>query len=282
MEKPFGATVLPWMRLLPPWRRAAVRLDSDGRAVLLFETGRPPVERDRKRFGALSKAMERPEAVRGLLADRIPLAGKRDLRFRVRGRELRADAASFFQGNAAVTERLVDTVEACLGEPRGRLLDLYAGVGLFAVCLGGAFARVVASEASSRSARDLKRNLRRAGVRAETRAEPAEVTLRTVPQEGPETVVLDPPRTGLSPEARRALIARAPERIVSVSCDPATGARDAGAIVAAGWSLESLVALDMFPVTAHVETVALLTRSGPPFQSPEPAESGSTEPGEPT
>jgi hypothetical protein len=268
MEGAFGETVLPWMRLLPPWNKATVRLDSDGHAVLLFESGHPAVERDRKRFGALSKAMERPVMLQGLLADRIPLVGKRDLRFRVRDHELRADATSFFQVNTSVTERLVDAVEACLGDARGQLLDLYAGVGLFALCLGRGFTRVIASESDARAARHLKRNLRRGGVRAEARAEPAEVTLRTAPREPPEVVIVDPPRVGLSAEVRRALITRAPERIVSVSCDPATGARDVGAMVQAGWRLERLVAFDLFPVTAHVETVALLTRAAPP---PEPA-----------
>jgi tRNA/tmRNA/rRNA uracil-C5-methylase (TrmA/RlmC/RlmD family) len=262
MEAPFRETVLPWMRFLPPWRKAAVRIDTDGKAVLLFETGDPPNERDRRRFGSLSQAMERPPAILGLLADRVPIAGKRELRFRVRGRELRADATSFFQVNAAVTEHLVALVEERLGEERGALLDLYSGVGLFAVCLGSGFAKVVAGEADARAARYLRRNLKRNGVRGEARAEPAEVTLRAVPREDAETVILDPPRAGLSPEARAALIERAPLRIVSVSCDPATGARDAGALVAAGWKLESLAAVDMFPVTAHVESVALLVREG--------------------
>ena len=82
-----------------------------------------------------------------------------------------------------------------------------------------------------------------------------------------ETVVLDPPRVGLSAEVRKGLIERAPARIVSVSCDPATGARDVAALTAAGWRLERLVALDLFPVTAHVETVALLVRDRTEYDS---------------
>jgi tRNA/tmRNA/rRNA uracil-C5-methylase (TrmA/RlmC/RlmD family) len=71
-------------------------------------------------------------------------------------------------------------------------------------------------------------------------------------------VILDPPRIGLAKEVRAALIARRPRRIVSVSCDPATGARDVAALVQVGWELKRLVAIDMFPVTAHLETAALL------------------------
>ena len=260
VQSEFRDEILPWIRMLPPWKRAAIRFDSQAECVVLFETGEPPVEKDRRRWGRITVAAERPQRVVGLLADRIPLAGRRDLRFRVRERELRADATSFFQADEAGTDELLHVVEECLGDPKGQLLDLYAGVGLFAACFGREFDSVVASDADRRAARHLKGNLRRASVRAEVRAEPAEVTLRTAPPADPETVVLDPPRIGLSKEARLALIARRPARIVSVSCDPATGARDAAALVQAGWKLERLVAIDMFPVTAHVETVALLVR----------------------
>jgi 23S rRNA (uracil1939-C5)-methyltransferase len=252
-------TILPWIRMLPPWKRATLRFDSAGDCFALFETGDPPVEKDRRRYGKITASSDRPDRVVGLLADRVPLGGRRDLRFRIRGFELRADATSFFQVNPAGTDELVHVVDEFLGsDRRGQLVDLYAGVGLFAVCFGREFDRVVAADADRRTARHLKHNLRRNGVRAETRAEPAEVTLRTTPGADPETVILDPPRIGLAKEVRAALIARRPRRIVSVSCDPATGARDVAALVQAGWELKRLVAIDMFPVTAHLETAALL------------------------
>jgi tRNA/tmRNA/rRNA uracil-C5-methylase (TrmA/RlmC/RlmD family) len=263
VQSEFREEILPWIRMLPPWKRAAIRFDSAGDCVALFESGDPPVDKDRRRFGKITSAADRPERVVGMLADRIPLAGRRDLRFRVRERELRADATSFFQGERAGTDELLHVVEQCLGEERsGQLLDLYAGVGLFAVCFGREFDRVVAADADTRAARYLKRNLRRNSVRAEARAEPADVTLRTAPAAENETVILDPPRLGLAKEVRQALVARRPGRIVSVSCDPATGARDVAMLVQAGWELKRLVAIDMFPVTAHVETVALLERDG--------------------
>jgi tRNA/tmRNA/rRNA uracil-C5-methylase (TrmA/RlmC/RlmD family) len=259
----FRETFLPWMRMLPPWRKATLRFDGDGRSVLLLETADPANAKDRKRLGSLTKGMEPPPGLIGLIADGIPLAGRRDLRFRVRGTELRADATSFFQVNPDATERLVDVVEDSLGGERGALLDLYAGVGLFSACLGRDFERVTATEADPRAARHLKHNLKKVGVRGEARAEQAMVTLRMLPRSGNETVILDPPRAGLTPEARQALVERAPRRIVSVSCDPATGARDAGALVQAGWGLKRVTALDLFPVTAHVETVSLLVREDP-------------------
>ena len=256
----FRETFLPWMRLLPPWRKATLRFDSEGSSVLLLETADASNAKDRKRLGALTKGMEPPPGMIGLIADGIPLAGRRDLRFRIRDTELRADATSFFQVNPDVTERLVEVVEGALGPERGALLDLYAGVGLFSACLGREFDHVTATEADSRAARHLKHNLKKAGIRGEARSEQAMVTLRMLPRRPDETVILDPPRAGLTPEARQALVERAPGRIVSVSCDPATGARDAGLLVKAGWTLRRVTALDLFPVTAHVETVSELVR----------------------
>jgi len=267
MEPAFDETILPWARLLPPWKKATVRHDDEGRVVVLLETGRPPNEKDRRRLGKITRGMERPQAVSGLLADAIPLHGERHLRYRVRDLVFRADATSFFQGSRPGTEELLDTVEEFLGDDReGTLLDLYAGVGLFAVSLGRGFRRVFAAEADPRAAKHLKHNLKRHAVRGDVFAERAEATLARPaesagdPAEGPETVILDPPRVGLTREARRALVARAPRRIVAISCDPATGARDVGMLVRAGWSLERLRAVDLFPTTAHVETVALLVR----------------------
>lgn len=269
----FGEALLPWLKLAPPWRRAAVRFDSEERAFLLFESGTPPRLPDRRRLGRLTKAAERPELVAGILADGIPLVGQRELRYSVGGKDLRADAAAFFQASTAGAEALLAAVAAALGESRrGTLLDLYAGVGLFAVAFGRDFARVFAADADRHAVRSLKKNLRLNGVRAEARCEAVEQSLRDAPRAAPgqsptetpaaaeETVIVDPPRTGLEKEVRRLLCERRPSRIVSVSCDPATAARDVAAFVDAGYRLEKLVALDLFPVTAHVETVALLAR----------------------
>jgi 23S rRNA (uracil1939-C5)-methyltransferase len=77
----------------------------------------------------------------------------------------------------------------------------------------------------------------------------------------PDTVVLDPPRTGVSPEAISGLIGLAPPRVVYVSCDPATLARDVRRFSEAGYRLDHIEAFDLFPNTAHVETLAVLVRT---------------------
>lgn len=257
----FDETVLPWLRMQPPWHRATVRIDTRGSAVILFETGDPPISRDRKRLGKVAQQSERPASIIGILADGIPLAGERELRYVVKGRTLTADATSFFQGTAAGAAELVDTVAEFFDDDRtGQLLDVYAGVGLFAATLGHGFERVIAGEADPRAVRHLARNLKAAGVKGDARAERADFTIAAAPRHARETVILDPPRTGLGKETLRSLVVRAPRRIVSVSCDAATGARDVGALVRAGWRLERLRAIDLFPTTAHVETVTLLVR----------------------
>jgi 23S rRNA (uracil1939-C5)-methyltransferase len=261
MAPAFREAVLPWMRLLPPWTKGAARLDSEGNAVVLLESGDGPRGHDHRRLARATKEMERPPAIRGVAADGIPLAGTRELVYQVAGKTLTADAASFFQGSVEGATELVRVVNDMIGPKRGgQLLDLYAGVGLFAVCAGEGFEHVVASDADERAVRHLRENLRRNGIEGEARAEEAQVTLRKAERFAMETAILDPPRAGMEKPARLALVSRAPGRIVAVSCDAATGARDVAEMVAAGWTLKRIAALDLFPATAHVETVSLLER----------------------
>lgn len=261
MVKGFGASVLPWMRLVPPWSKGAARFGAEGGAVVLLESKGGPNGADHRRLAKVTKEMERPPTVLGIEADGLPLAGNRELAYSIAGVELRADASSFFQGSVEGAAELVRVVGDFLaGDTRGALLDVYAGCGLFAATLGGAFERVVASDADPGAARYLRRNLERAHVSGEARAEEAQVTLRKAERGEIETVILDPPRTGMEKVARQALLERRPTRIIAVSCDPATGARDLAILVAGGYRLARLAALDLFPVTAHVETVALLER----------------------
>lgn len=261
MVKEFGKSVLPWMRLAPPWAKGAARFGADGNAVVLFESKGGPNGAEHRRLAKVTKEMERPPTVLGMEGDGLPLAGTRELSHHVGDVTLHADAGSFYQASEEGATELVRVVgELLAGDTRGALLDLYAGCGLFAATLGRSFDRVVASDADPGSARMLRRNLERARVSGESRAEEAQVTLRKAERGDMETVILDPPRTGMEKVARQALLERRPGRIIAVSCDPATGARDLAILVAGGYKLARLVALDLFPVTSHVETAALLER----------------------
>jgi 23S rRNA (uracil1939-C5)-methyltransferase len=168
-------------------------------------------------------------------------------------------APSFFQGNRYLVGALVRRVlETATGS---RLADLYAGVGLFAVALAANGAHVTAVEGESFAAEDLKAHAQPFGSRIDVVQATVEDAVQRPLRQAPDAVVLDPPRTGVSPQALSSVVAWRTPTLIYVSCDPPTLARDAAKIVAAGYTLASLDAFDLFPNTPHVESVALFTRS---------------------
>jgi 23S rRNA (uracil1939-C5)-methyltransferase len=172
---------------------------------------------------------------------------------------LRRDVRAFFQGNRFLLERLVRHVMSQV--PAGPVVDLYAGVGLFGLSLAAAGAdRVTLVEGDATSGADLKANADpfAARVRVEHRSVEGYLKSTTAPVNA--TFIVDPPRTGMSKEALAGIIRHAPSRIVYVSCDVATLARDTRTLIDAGYELGELTGFDLFPNTAHVESVALLTR----------------------
>ncbi len=176
------------------------------------------------------------------------------------GVRLERHARSFFQGNRFLVAPLVDHVLSQVGE--APLLDLYAGVGLFSVTAAAAGrGPVTAIEGDRFAVGDLRRNAaQRDDVTVE--ADAVEHYLaHAKPRAG--TVILDPPRTGLSKEALAGAIAVRAACLVYVSCDVATLARDARSLLDAGYEISSVRAFDLFPNTAHVETVIAFARSQP-------------------
>ena len=174
----------------------------------------------------------------------------------VSGVALSRHARSFFQGNRFLLQPLVDHVLAHVTQ--GPLLDLYAGVGLFSLTAAHAGrGPVVAVEGDHFSARDLRRN---AAGRSDVsvRSEPVERYLPAATKAA--TIIVDPPRTGLSKEALAGVVAVRASSLVYVSCDIATLARDARSLMDAGYGMTSVRAFDLFPNTAHVETVIVFGR----------------------
>jgi 23S rRNA (uracil1939-C5)-methyltransferase len=164
-------------------------------------------------------------------------------------------ARAFFQGNRFLLQALVDEVA---GRLRGPVVDLYAGVGPFARVAAARGHAVTAVEGDAVSAADLARTL--AGVAAASwRHEAIERHLQGPPS-GAGTVVVDPPRTGLSAEVTAGLLRWLPPRVVYVSCDPATLARDLRRLVDGGYGLGEVRGFDLFPRTGHVEAVVTLER----------------------
>ncbi len=170
----------------------------------------------------------------------------------------RVGPRSFFQTNRFLIERLVETT---LGDVSGgSALDLYAGVGLFALPLAKRFGEVTAVEANSGAVRDLEFNAERGGVtvRAEhARVEDFLVSEHHNPGEF-DFIVADPPRAGLGKAVSGRLAYLAPPRITIVSCDPATLARDLATLK--DYEIEKLILVDLFPQTYHMETIAHLRR----------------------
>lgn len=167
----------------------------------------------------------------------------------------RVSPRSFFQVNRFLIETLA---EKALGDVTGTTaLDLYAGVGLFALPMARRFETVIAVESASSAARDLEVNAERAALKIHTELNRTEDYLAKLTQP-PDFVLADPPRAGLGKTVVAHLNRLAPERLTIVSCDPATLARDLAAL--RGYTINRLILVDLFPQTYHLETIAQLRR----------------------
>jgi 23S rRNA (uracil1939-C5)-methyltransferase len=189
------------------------------------------------------------------ITDQVGLGGERQAVLR-----LRRDVRAFFQGNRFLLEPLGRHVLALV--PPGPAVDLYAGVGLFGLSLAAAGAdRVTLVEGDPVSAADLEENAQPYTDRVRVERTSVETYLAAL--DSPDhalTFIVDPPRTGMTKQALAGIVRARPSRIVYVSCDVATLARDTRTLFDAGYGLDHLTGMDLFPNTAHVETIALLTR----------------------
>jgi len=173
---------------------------------------------------------------------------------------LRRSAQSFFQANRFLLPSLVTAVmDAVPGE--GEVLDLYAGVGLFSVALAGVGrTQITAVEGDRSGSADLVENTAQFSGAITAVRDSVESYLTAARSIRARTVIVDPPRTGISRAAMGMVASHGADRIIYVSCDPATMARDARRLVDAGYALESMRAFDLFPNTPHVETLAVFAR----------------------
>ncbi|MBI2161123.1 MAG: 23S rRNA (uracil(1939)-C(5))-methyltransferase RlmD [Candidatus Rokubacteria bacterium] len=193
------------------------------------------------------------------------LVGRDHIRESLGGLAFQVSANSFFQTNTAQAERLFAVVEeACALEGPETVLDLYSGTGAISLLLARRCRWVYGVEVAAAAVTDAVRNARANGIENCTFLS-GEVrhVLPALVRDGvrAEVVVADPPRAGFHPKALLALAALAPARLVYVSCNPATLARDLGDLVRRGYRLEWVQPVDMFPQTPHIEAVARLARS---------------------
>lgn len=227
-------------------RQIVLRLDrGEGRHVVLVTSDEAPWE------GAAFLARELEAAGVAATLWQQPQGGEA----RALGAAGRPFPASVFeQVHPAMGDRVRAHAVAALGEVRGRhVWDLYAGIGETTAILAGAGASVESVESDPSAVAEAEAR-GPAAARHVGRAERVVGRLRA-----PDLVITNPPRTGMDERVTVALATAAPQRIVYVSCDPATLARDITRL--AGYRLRSALAFDLFPQTAHVETVAVLERA---------------------
>ncbi|QUH01330.1 class I SAM-dependent RNA methyltransferase [Saccharopolyspora erythraea] len=183
------------------------------------------------------------------------------------GRTWELAAHGFWQVHVAAADTFAAVVSRMAAAPEGGVAwDLYGGVGLFAAGLAeqvGPTGSVLLVESSRRAVEDAVGNLRDL-PQVEFRAGTTEDVVRDEDLPSPDVVVLDPPRKGAGREVAEAVCAHRPSRIVHVACDPAALARDVGLFAEGGYRLVEIEAFDAFPMTHHVECIALLERVDQP------------------
>ena len=198
-----------------------------------------------------------------LAGDFYTLWGSPELADRLCGLTFTLSPQAFYQVNPAQAERLYErAVEYAVNAPSDRVLDLYCGAGTISLCLARKAAHVIGAEIVPEAIENARRNAERNSMEnVEFLCADAGAAAAALAQRGirPDCIVVDPPRKGMQPEAVDAMVSMQPPRIVYVSCDPGTLARDVKLLTQRGYTLTQALAVDMFPQTPHVETVVLLS-----------------------
>jgi 23S rRNA (uracil1939-C5)-methyltransferase len=189
------------------------------------------------------------------------IKGESKIHETIDGVHLRITGGSFFQNNTAGAVELVRLVmDALEPEPTDTLLDAYAGGGLFAATIGRSAGRTIAVEISPMGVSDLRRNLRAAGIDDHRVVKGAFEQVAEQLDEYWDLAVVDPTRDGLGIGGVAAVTAAMPRTIAYVACDPAALARDASYLTDAGYRLDRVTPVDLFPQTFHIEAVARFVR----------------------
>jgi 23S rRNA (uracil1939-C5)-methyltransferase len=209
--------------------------------------------------GVVNNVTDRPAAIAVGQFERT-LAGSPVLKDRIGPWEFQISANSFFQTNSRGAARLYETVRRYAGlDGTQSVLDLYSGTGTIPIFLSPSARQIVGIEIVAAAVADARRNCRRNGV---TNCRFVEGDIRGVIaglDMNPDVVIVDPPRAGMHADVVARLVALAPLRIVYVSCNPATLARDLG-LLSDAYRVAEVQPVDMFPHTFHIEAVARLER----------------------
>jgi 23S rRNA (uracil1939-C5)-methyltransferase len=250
---------------------------ADDSVLLLEVLCAPEARRAAVRAWAEELRASMPE-IAGIAAFREPqkgvqeplvAVGASEMTYQTKTGAYRVSAGAFFQTNRFLTERLVEIVTT--GRSGELALDLYAGVGLFSTALARSFRHIVCVESSQTAAKDLQYNLPVNGKAVHVAAEQYLADRGEKSRAGngailpqslqkPDFVVVDPPRGGLGDRVARSISGLDAPRLTYVSCDPATLARDLVPLLGAGYRVEGVHLVDLFPQTYHLESVVQLVR----------------------
>ncbi len=229
--------------------RASLRLGMDEQAMLVLESADVP-----------ELELEADLSVVHLSGnDTVVMAGDDYLSIKVIDRLFHVSAASFFQVNTGMAEKMVShLLEQLPVSPATTLLDVYCGVGLFSAFFAPRVGRVIGIELSPSACEDFTINLDDFD-NVELYEAAAEEVLPVLDVK-PDVVIVDPPRAGLEKHALDALMVLAPARLAYVSCDPSTLARDAARLIAGGYHLVQVTPFDLFPQTFHIESISIFEK----------------------
>ena len=186
----------------------------------------------------------------------VAATGARGLAYKVNDVSYQVSAGAFFQVNRHLINELVRI--ACEGHSGEIALDFYAGVGLFSAVLARSFAQVIAVESSQTAHADLVHNSP-SNVKA-VRATTSDFLRSLNGELRPDFVVVDPPRSGLGENVVQSLVGLGAHQMTYISCDPATVSRDLAGLLSAGYRIEQVHLVDLFPQTYHLESVFHLAR----------------------
>ncbi len=205
-----------------------------------------------------------PDRTNVILGEKeIILRGKAAVSDTMCGVKVEISPSAFYQVNTPAAENLYAQARE-FAEPAGKtVLDLYCGAGTIGLSMAGEAAKIIGAEIVPAAVENAKQNAQRSGFgNAEFICADAGEAAQALAEKGtrPDVIVLDPPRKGCDDKTLCACAEMAPERIVMISCNPATAARDCKRLSELGYSAETVRAFDLFPRTTHVECVVKLTR----------------------
>jgi len=231
--------------------RVSLRAGYEGDLILILESESPePPELDIEAGISIAHVYDEHTVV---------VAGNDHIVTRVLERDFKVSAASFFQVNTAMAEKMVQHLLMCLPVSMSTtLLDVYCGVGLFSAFFASKCGRVIGIESSESACEDFTVNLDEFD-NVELYEGFAEEIIPHL-EVKPDIVLVDPPRAGLDKQVIDGIINLNPQMVAYASCDPSTLARDAARLITGGYKLKEVTPFDLFPQTYHIESISIFER----------------------